>query len=285
MAKKEKAAGGSDIPEWLVTFADLMSILVCFFVLIISFSVQDNQKLQVVAGSLKDAFGVIKKEQRAGIIEKDGSPMRRFVKTATTSENLNQSDFATVSHRDKNKQGQEANTFEVEKTDVEKPNSFSLAATTLRQAWQELPEITFIADNLLIEETEEGLHIQIVDQEGRSMFPEGSKYPFEATRKAISVMAPIFRQLPNQVRISGHTASGATYANPRYGSWDLSTDRANVVRAILSEFGFPSHQYHSVVGKGENDPLFPNDPYLASNRRISILIMNEEPPVPHELKP
>ena len=43
--KKEKAAGGSDIPEWLVTFADLMSILVCFFVLIISFSIQDDEKL------------------------------------------------------------------------------------------------------------------------------------------------------------------------------------------------------------------------------------------------
>jgi len=67
-------------------------------------------------------------------------------------------------------------------------------------------KITFIADNLLIEETEEGLNIQIVDQQGRAMFPENSKYPYQATRKAIAVMAPILNRLPNQIRITGHTS-------------------------------------------------------------------------------
>ncbi|MCZ4273783.1 flagellar motor protein MotB [Maritalea porphyrae] len=283
--KKEKAAGGSDIPEWLVTFADLMSILVCFFVLIISFSIQDDEKLQVVAGSMKDAFGVIKTEAKAGIIERDGNPQRDFVKSVTTEESTNQTEFAEIKHNERSKQGPEANTHDIEKSDVETPREFALATTTLRQAWQELPDITFVADNLLIEETEEGLHIQIVDQEGRTMFPEGSKYPYEVTRQAIAIMTPILKSLPNQIRVTGHTAAGASYHTASYGPWELSSDRANVVRRLMEEFGMPSERIFSVVGKGDADPLFPNDPYLSANRRISILVMQESPPVPIELKP
>src|SRR5690554_1598305 len=71
------------VPEWLVTFADLMSILVCFFVLIISFSIQDEHKLQVVAGSMRDAFGVVQTFSRAAVIERDGNPEREFLKSVT----------------------------------------------------------------------------------------------------------------------------------------------------------------------------------------------------------
>jgi len=286
MARKKKEGGGTDIPEWLVTFSDLMSILVAFFVLIVSFSIQDDEKLQVVAGSLKDAFGVIKVQARAGIIERDGNPQRDFVKSVSMDEQqTTQTEFADQDHNQRTKQGPEANTHDIEKSEVEIPRQFALATTTLRQAWQELPEITFVADNLLIEETEEGLHIQIVDQEGRSMFPEGSKYPYEATRQAIAVMTPILKKLPNQIRISGHTASGATYNDTEYGPWELSSDRANVVRRLMTGYGLKSERVYSVVGKGDASPLFPNDPYLAANRRISILVIQEPPPVPIELNP
>ena len=116
---------------------------------------------------------------------------------------------------------------------------FSLASATLKQAFQDLPEITHIADNLIVQDDEDGVNIVIADQEGRAMFPEGSKYPYEDTRAAIAALAPILAQMPNQIRISGHTASGGTYPNPRYGKWELSADRANVVRSILQEYGVP----------------------------------------------
>ena len=66
-----------------VTFADLMSLLVCFFVLIISFSIQDQEKLQVVAGSMKDAFGIMKVQQKSGVIERDGNPERTHLKNGS----------------------------------------------------------------------------------------------------------------------------------------------------------------------------------------------------------
>ena len=117
------------------------------------------------------------------------------------------------------------------------------------------------------------------------MFPEGSKYPFEITRKAIAAMAPSLAKLPNRIRISGNTAAGGTYDNPRYGPWELSFDRANVTRQILEEFGVPDDRIESVVGRGDSDPFFPNDPYLSANQRVSILLVYEKPPVPVDLKP
>ena len=162
---------------------------------------------------------------------------------------------------------------------------FHSAAASIRQAWQAMPNITDMADNLLVEETENGLNLLIVDQEGRGMFPEGSKYPYEATRQAIAVAAPILARLPNQISISGHTAAGSTYDNPRYGPWELSSDRANVVRTILGEFGLPDTQIKSVVGRATTDPIFPNDPYMAANQRIEITVLNEPSPVPPDLEP
>ncbi|WP_319775042.1 flagellar motor protein MotB [Breoghania sp.] len=283
MAKKKQAAGGA--PEWMVTFADLMSLLVCFFVLIISFSIQDKEKLQVVAGSMKDAFGVKENSRRNGIIEVSGIPIRNFMKDVSQRPQEEDSDFATERHERRSKQGPEANTHDVEKANIERPRQFATAAASIRQAWQEMPEITEFQSNLVIEENEEGLNIMLVDQDGRSMFPEGSKYPYETTRTLLSKMAPVLMSMPNRIKITGHTMSGSGVQGSGYTNWELSADRANAARQILSEYGVKDDRFFAVVGKSDTDPLFPHDPYLAANRRISILLMNESPPLPVDYKP
>jgi chemotaxis protein MotB len=280
--KKKKVAGGGGAPDWLVTFADLMSLLVCFFVLIISFSIQDKQKLQVVAGSMKEAFGVKEDSRKAGLIELEGAPVRDYMKQVALIEQENDTDFSSERHAQRRKQGPEANTHDVEKADIERPRQFATAAASLRQAWQEMPEISELSENILVEETEDGLNIQLMDQDGRSMFPEGSRYPVETTRLLLSRMAPILRKLPHRIQITGHTTTGPTQTDPFNTGWDLSSERANSVRQILQQYGIPSEQFHSVIGKSDTDPLFPNDPYLAANRRVSILLMAEEPPVPSD---
>ncbi|MEZ5840437.1 MAG: flagellar motor protein MotB [Hyphomicrobiales bacterium] len=284
MAKKQKCGGGG-APEWLVTFADLMSLLVCFFVLIISFSIQDKEKLQIVAGSMREAFGVRSDSRKAGMIEIDGAPVREYVKSVAMKPEPNDTEFSDRRHNEMTKQGPEADTHEIEESKVAKPRDFAAAATSLRQAWQELPEITSLSEHIMVEETEEGLNIQLVDQDGRSMFPEGSKYPYETVRMLLAKMAPVLRQLPNRVQITGHTAAGQSFINPRYGAWELSADRANATRQILEEYGVPADRFYGVVGKADTDPLFANDPFLASNRRVSILIMQEAPPLPPGFQP
>ncbi len=273
------------LPEWLVTFADLMTILVVFFVLIISFSIQDKEKLEIVAGSMREAFGIKYVERKAGMVEIEGSPVRDYVKRISQISRDSDSDFAERDHDLRRKQGPEANTYDIEKAEIERPRQFAVAAASLRQAWRELPEITELSDNIQVEETPEGLHIQLVDQEGRSMFPQGSVVPYERTIKLLAKMAPILKNLPNRIQITGHTDATRLYSKPGYTLWDLSSDRARAARRILAENGLPNDRFHSVIGRADAEPLFPEDPFLASNRRISILVMSEAPPFPIDHKP
>ena len=166
------------------------------------------------------------------------------------------------------------------KADVEKPRNFALAAASLRQAWAEMPDITELSDNIIIEEQPDGLNLQLVDQEGRSMFPSGSVEPYERTRELLIRIGPALAKMPNRIKITGHTDSTKLYARDGYTLWDLSSDRANAVRRILGEHGVPDDQFYAVAGRADTEPLFPDDTFLAANRRISILIMAEDPPLP-----
>ncbi len=279
MARRNRTAP-TGAPDWIVTFADLMSILVCFFVLIISFSIQDERKLQIVAGSMRDAFGVKIDSRKAGVIEVEGAPLRDYIRRITAVPQDNDTDFAEERHDMRTFQGPEANTHDIEKADTERPRQFVTAAQSLRQAWQEMPEIMELSDQIILEETPEGLNIQIVDHDGRSMFAPGSKHPYERTRVLLTRMASVLRELPNRIAVTGHTSSDRGEEQPGYSNWDLSADRANAVRTILSAHGVESHRFASVAGKADVDPLFPEDTFMAANRRISILLMAEEPPLP-----
>lgn len=283
MARKKDAGGG--VPEWLVTFADLMSLLVCFFVLIISFSIQDKEKMQVVAGSMREAFGIKFESRKAGIIEVEGAPVRDFVKSVSQKPREKDTDFSDTDHRMNRMQGPEANTYNIEKANVERPRHFATAAASLRQAWQEMPEITDLSHNIQVEETPEGLNIQLVDEEGRSMFRQGSAEPNERARLLLAKMAPVLRKMPNRITITGHTDSSRMYSDPNYTLWDLSADRAKAARQILSDNGIPHDRFFAISGRADAEPLFPEDPLLAANRRVSILLMAEAPPYPIEHKP
>ena len=285
MTGRKRKKHQSGVPGWMVTFADLMALLVVFFVLIISFSIQDKEKLQVVAGSIQEAFGIKDVSKKRGIIEVEGIPLRDYMKDVSRSPQDLDSDFAQLQHDQKRRQGPEADTNSILKADIEKPRQFATAAVSLRQAWQEMPEITDVSSNVILEETEDGLNILLIDQEGRSMFKEGSKFPYETTRRLLAKIAPILSRLPNRIHVTGHTTAGQTKASFPNTTWDLSADRANVARQILSEYGVPHDQFHGVTGKADIEPLFPNDPYLIANRRVEILLMAEAPPLPPSLRP
>ncbi|ODN70973.1 OmpA/MotB family protein [Methylobrevis pamukkalensis] len=280
MARKKESGGGGGAPEWLVTFADLMSLLVCFFVLIISFSVQDQKKLEIVAGSMKDAFGAVTDRKLAGMIELDGIPENEYMRVTTQVPDTTDKETDEESQDKRGENDERSNDASLEANDIKNAHDFALAATSLRQALQDMPEIAEISKQVLMEVTEEGLDIQLVDQDGRSMFPEGSSTPYEATRRLLTVMSPVLRRMPNRITITGHTTAGRPDSVPGRTTWDLSASRANAARAILTENGVPDGRLFAVIGKAESDPLFPNDPFLAANRRISILLMTEEPPLP-----
>jgi chemotaxis protein MotB len=293
--KVKKAAHGHHGGAWKIAYADFVTAMMAFFLLLWLISMTTPEQKEGLAdyfappnvapttsgsggmlgGTAMDASGA----------KMAGSSLESKQDAAVTPASM------TAGTEDKGTGGNDGLTGTtksdsgVAEREIEavRDQAFHSAAASIRQAWQALPDITEISDNLLVEETEEGLDIQIIDQEGTPMFAEGSKYPTEQARQAIAVLGPILQKLSNQITISGHTAAGGTYSNPRYGSWELSSDRANVVRALLGEFGLSDDRISSVSGRSSADPFFPNDPYQAANERIKIVVLNEAPPVPADM--
>ena len=79
---------------------------------------------------------------------------------------------------------------------LKEDRAFALAAASLRQAMQDMPELTEVSKHVMVEETKDGLNVEIVDQDGRSMFPDGSKEPYERTRRSHPEAQPARSRAP-----------------------------------------------------------------------------------------
>ena len=225
---------------------------------------------------MRDAFGVQDKVRYSGIIELMGLPTRPKLKSVA---NIDPKDaYATPAPDDNDRNRTYGARFKEDR-------KFALASASLRQALQDMPEISEASKHIMLEETKEGLNIEIIDQDGRSMFADGVKEPFERTRRLIQKLAPSLKAMPFRLSITGHTAVSKVPPRPGYGPWELSADRANAVRQILAAEGVAAGHFFMVAGKADTEPLFPDNPSLAPNRRVTITLMREEPPIPADLRP
>src|SRR3954452_17050977 len=128
--KREEAHGGHG---WFVTFADLMALLLAFFVMLVAFSNQDQQKLKIVAGSMREAFGVQTEARYSGIIESDGVPTRPKLKNTAHVPPEEASNTPTPDEMERSRTAGARL-----KTDRE----FALASALLRQAFLGMPGAT-----------------------------------------------------------------------------------------------------------------------------------------------
>ena len=158
---------------------------------------------------MRDAFGVQDRVRYSGIIEVLGLPTRPKLKNAAHIDPKDAS--ATPSPDEHDHQRAYGARFKQDR-------KFALAAASLRQALQDMPEITEASKNIMVEETKQGLNIEIVDQDGRSMFPDGAKEPNERTRRLIQKMAPALKAMPFRISITGHTAASKVPPKPGYGA-------------------------------------------------------------------
>jgi chemotaxis protein MotB len=276
MAKKKRGDAHGGGHGWFVTFADLMGLMMSFFVMLVAFSTMDNNKLKMVAGSMREAFGVTTEVRYSGIIESDGLPTRPRLKNTAHIAPEDSSSTPTPDDQDRSRTAGARLKIDRE---------FALASASLRQALQDMPELTEISKHIMFEETKTGLNLEIVDQDGRSMFADGSKVPYERTRRLIQKLAAPLKATPLRISIVGHTAAGFVPSKSDYGAFDLSADRANAVRQILEREGLPPAHIFAISGKADSQPLFPDDPSLSANRRVTITLMREDPPIPPDLKP
>ncbi|WP_119169203.1 flagellar motor protein MotB [Algihabitans albus] len=152
---------------------------------------------------------------------------------------------------------------------------FDKIAQQLRNAIASVPELSELSENLLVDQTPEGLRIQIVDRQNKSMFASGSALPLAHTRTLLNLVADAVKSLPNEVAIKGHTDAAPFRGDGNYSNWELSSDRAHASRRALLASGLPTQRVAYVVGKADREPLNDGDPFDAVNRRISIVLLRD----------
>jgi chemotaxis protein MotB len=130
-----------------------------------------------------------------------------------------------------------------------------------------------ISEHMLIKMSPEGIVVEVTDSDQTPLFPVGSSNPSDLLSDLMDQVAGSFGSFENKIKIVGHTDS-RTYRNAAvYDNWNLSADRANTARRLLVRSGLPADRIQEVSGKADSEPLAPDDPSAAQNRRISITIL------------
>jgi chemotaxis protein MotB len=136
------------------------------------------------------------------------------------------------------------------------------------------PKLAEFADQIRIEASPDGLHIQIVDAQNRPMFDSGGAVVKPYMRELVRAVGKVLTEVDNRISLAGHTDSKVFGGGlGAYSNWELSAERANAVRRELYAAGLPNEKIVRVEGLAYSQPLEPGQPEAAINRRISIVVM------------
>ena len=134
-----------------------------------------------------------------------------------------------------------------------------------------------MAEQIRLDMTRDGLRIQIVDEQNRPMVASGSAVVQPYMRELLHEIGQLLTDVPNRLTLEGHTDALPFAGGERgYSNWELSADRANASRRELMQGGLPEDRMLRVQGLAASLPFEPKDPLAATNRRISIIVMNRE---------
>jgi chemotaxis protein MotB len=287
--KVKKVTGGHHGGAWKVAYADFVTAMMAFFLLLWLLNVVTDESLQQIAAYFDPAHPRLATTTSGagGILGGQSVSKKGAMIADRITIDGPRASGAVVQTPNIGEEGQKTDRTEaIEFDDLEieeleellrsdEAKRFTEAKDALEKALQENERLKELADQVLIDITPEGLRVQIVDKDGRPMFPIGSSEMFGYTRELMGVVSKVIDPLPNNISLRGHTDSyqysqGATYTN-----WELSADRANSSRRVLIEKNIDPGRVDNVMGKADQDHLFKDDPLDARNRRISIILLNE----------
>ncbi|WP_370274737.1 flagellar motor protein MotB [Hyphomonas atlantica] len=134
-----------------------------------------------------------------------------------------------------------------------------------------------LSEHLMIKMSPEGMVLEIIDSDSSPLFMVGSSNPTPLLQDLLTSISGSLDAFRNDIKIVGHTDSLQYRLDANYDNWNLSTDRANMIRKLLLEKGMRPSRLKEVSGRADTDPLAPDDPSASQNRRISIVILTNQP--------
>ncbi len=257
--KKKKGHGhGHHGGAWKVAYADFVTAMMAFFMVMWIVNLSDEIKAEV-EGFFKDPVGYSNKSRSKIVIDAPAIPR-------AVMSDKKQKKIARVVHRGTGPNASpqtiksENLTMVKIKAELEKIKSIHLD-----------PELKKLLDSIKLTITEEGLLIEFIEKTAEMFFELGSAVVKPAAKKLFLAVAAVLSESTRQIVIDGHTDAKG-YPSIHYDNWDLSGDRALALKRILLSGGVKPKMVQAVRANADKKLRYPEDPYHFSNRRVSILL-------------
>jgi chemotaxis protein MotB len=266
---------------WKVAYADFVTAMMAFFLLLwLLNSTTPEQKLGLAEYftptiGIKDSMGIgFKGGMKQSEVGRSKSDLTQVglvagaVKQGPAPEKPN----AQKGKSDPNAEEAAAakkNTEEV----VDDPEEFKDTSENIKQALEQDPDLKEYQKNIIIQDTPDGLKIDMIDDAKKPMFVPGAATLTDIGKKVLDSMARMVAGTPNNISIAGNTDAASSTANPKYTIWELSSDRALATRQFLSTTQLEQERVMKVTGLADRELLLPQEPTSPRNRRVTITIL------------
>ncbi|MBK1680016.1 flagellar motor protein MotB [Rhodocyclus tenuis] len=269
----KKVVGGGHGGAWKIAYADFVTAMMAFFLLMWLLG-------STATGDLKGIAQFFKNPSKVALTGGEGSGSATSIlkgggKDLTRSEG--EVKKGEIENREKSADIRNASAEklrrELEERDRERLNELK---RNIEKLIENNPTLRQFKNQLLIDITSEGLRIQIVDEKNRPMFDSGSAELKPYTRIILREIGKALNEVPNKLSLSGHTdASQYAGGDKGFSNWELSSNRANASRRELIAGGTDDFKILRVVGLASTTLFDRNDPLNAVNRRIAIVVLNK----------
>jgi len=267
---------------WKVAYADFVTAMMAFFLLMWLLSATSEAQKQGIAEyftptmGLKDSKGIGfnggLSAAPEGNARTDKTQVGLVVGQVKQGEDV---DTPNVTQGKADPNASDAAQIAKAQEDVQvDKDTFEVAADEVKQAMQET-ELKDYSSNVIVQDTTEGLKIDMIDDPQQPMFVPGSVTLSDIGKKVLDSMARIVSKTPNNISINGHTDSSSASANPQYTTWELSADRANAARRFLATTVLEKDRVVKILGLSDKELLVPTEPSNPRNRRITIIVLRE----------
>jgi len=242
---KKKGHEGHHGGSWKVAYADFVTAMMAFFLLLWLLSMVSPEK-RIALSEYFASFSLLQDQpQQTG--------------TSVLDKSAGVLDMGKTMKKE---------SYRVSSEDPDSPGHI---VRKMRRAINE--NLQAMQNQVFVDTTKEGVRIQIVDNEGSAIFQLGSDEPTDKARQIMKIVSDTIRDKPNRIVIEGHT-DAAPFKSGQNTNWELSTSRASAARRELERNGIDPGRIAKVVGFADQDLFIKDDPHDLRNRRISIILLN-----------
>ena len=287
----KKGGHGHHGGAWKVAYADFVTAMMAFFLLLWLLSVTTPEKRSAIADyftptiGIRDAKGIGLKGGKLASTKKGTSnndltapgivmgqvQQGPVFNEPTDAKSSNPNAESTSNGKEEKEPKKEDKTADNE--NAQDSEQFKLTEADINQALQSDDDLKQLKNNVQVQQSVEGLKIDLIDDPKKPMFASGGATLTEVGKKVLDSMANIIAKTQNQIAIVGHTDVQGPTSSTSYTNWELSADRANAARRALATTQLGSERVAKIVGLADRELLVKEEPTSPRNRRITVVLM------------